>query len=132
MTLNNRTDGKGAVVGLMGEDDLERGLELARLAGELEAVGNVVSRLDMPVLFAFLANRSAHLQEIAADTIVRSAGSHALAKVIAAKGTEIGEMGAQEVAEGLTRMAASEALAERSDALAAAGVMLGVFLLFGF
>ena len=52
-----------AIVGLMGEDDLERGLELARLAGELEAVGNVVTRLQMPVLAAFLATRSEQLQE---------------------------------------------------------------------
>jgi hypothetical protein len=39
---------------------------------------------------------------------------------------EIEEMGNQEVAEGLTRLAASEAMAERSDELAAAGVLLGV------
>ncbi len=35
-------------------------------------------------------------------------------------------MGIEEVAEGLTRTAASEALAERSNELAAAGVLLGV------
>jgi hypothetical protein len=62
-----------ALVGLMGEDDLERGLELARLAGELEAVGNVVTRLQMPVLAKFLAKRSASLQGVATDTIVRAA-----------------------------------------------------------
>ncbi len=39
---------------------------------------------------------------------------------------QIEEMGAQEVAEGLTRMAASEALAERSEELTAAGIVLGV------
>jgi hypothetical protein len=35
-------------------------------------------------------------------------------------------MGVEEAAEGLTRLAASEALAERSEELAAAGVVLGV------
>jgi hypothetical protein len=115
-----------AVVGLMGVDDLERGLQLARLAGELEAVGNVVERMVMPVLAGFLFDRGEQLQEIAADTIVRAAGSRALSQVIAAKGLEIEEMGVEEAAEGLTRLAASEALAERSEELAAAGVVLGM------
>ena len=70
--------------------------------------------------------RSSDLQEVAADTIVRAAGSPALSQVIAAKGLEIEEMGIEEAAEGLTRLAASEALAERSEQLAAAGVLLGV------
>jgi hypothetical protein len=47
----------GAMVGLMSADDLERGLELARMAGELWSVGNVVDLLEMPVLSAFLASR---------------------------------------------------------------------------
>jgi hypothetical protein len=39
---------------------------------------------------------------------------------------EIGEMGIEEASEGLTRLAASQAMAERSEELAAAGVLLGV------
>ena len=112
-----------AVVGLMSEDDLERGLQLARLAGELEAVGNVVTRLQMPVLAGFLAMRSISLQEVAVDTIVRAAGSRALSQVIAAEEAELEEMGIEEAAEGLTRQAAAEALAERSEQLAMAGAM---------
>jgi hypothetical protein len=46
--------------------------------------------------------------------------------VIAAEGKEIEEMGFQEAAEGLTRLVASEAMNERSDELAAAGVILGM------
>jgi hypothetical protein len=39
---------------------------------------------------------------------------------------EIEEMGIEEIAEGLTRLAASEAMEERNEDLAAAGVVLGV------
>jgi len=115
-----------AVVGLMGEDDLERGLELARLAGELQAAGKVVERMVMPVLASFLASRSVHLQQVAVDTILRAAGSRALSTVIAATGMEIEEMGIEEASEGLTRLVVSEAMAQRSEGLAAAGAVLGV------
>jgi hypothetical protein len=115
-----------AIVGLMGEDDLERGMQLARLAGELEAAGSVVSRLQMPVLASFLVSRSNQLQGIAVDTIVRSGGTRALSQVIAAKGMEIEEMGIEEASEGLARLAASEAMVERSEQLAVAGVLFGV------
>jgi len=35
-------------------------------------------------------------------------------------------MGVEEIAEGLTRLAASEAMEERSEDLAAAGVLMGI------
>ena len=34
----------GAIVGLMSKEELERGLELARLAGELWTISDVASR----------------------------------------------------------------------------------------
>ena len=111
---------------MMSEEDLERGMELARMAGEMEAVGLLADRLDMPVLSAFLLTRSEDLQDIAVDTIIRFGSNRALSQMIAAKGVEIGEMGAEEVAEGLTRVAVSKAMADRSEELAAAGVVLGV------
>jgi len=94
-----------ALVGLMGEEDLEQGLVLARLAGELQAVSKVVDLMVMPVLTAFLDNRSAQLQDLAVDNILQSAGNRALARVLAAKRLEIEEMGVEEMAEGLARIA---------------------------
>jgi len=113
-----------AIVGLMGEEDLEQGLALARLAGELQAASKVVDLMVMPVLTGFLETRSAQLQDLAVDNILQSAGNRALARVLAAKGLEIEEMGIEEMAEGLTRIAASEAMEERSEDLAVAGVVL--------
>ena len=49
----------GAIVGLMSKEELDRGMDLARLAGELAVVGDVVGILDMPVLAEFLAERGA-------------------------------------------------------------------------
>ena len=113
----------------MSKEELERGLELARLAGELWTVSDVVGVLDMPVLAEFLEERGMRLQEIAVDQLLRFTGTRALAGAIKEAGQDIEAMGEQEVAEGAVRVAVSDAAAERSaelsaasDALAARGV----------
>ena len=40
----------GSLVGLISEEELKRGLELARMAGELWTISDVISVLEMPVL----------------------------------------------------------------------------------
>ena len=54
-----------AIVGLMSYSDIERGLELARMAGELRAISDVTHALEMPVLTAVLADRGERLQQVA-------------------------------------------------------------------
>jgi len=103
----------GAVVGLMTEEDLEIGLEIARTAGELWAVSDVVELLEMPVLSAFLEQRGESLQEVAVEIILQAAGTRALSQVLGATSAKVGDLGAGEVAEGLVRGAASQAMAER-------------------
>ena len=83
----------GAMVGLMSADDLERGLELARMAGELWTVSDVVDLFEMPVLSAFLEDRGEQLQKIAVDEILQAASNRALSHVMAATGAEIKELG---------------------------------------
>lgn len=114
-----------AMVGLMGEEDLETGLELARIAGELWAVSDVVDMLQMPALTDFLAERSEILQEIAVEQMIRSASTKGVARAIEAAGGKIAEMGNNEIAEGVTRMAVSEGLHEGSKELRKAGMKLG-------
>ena len=104
----------GAIVGLMSRGDLEHGMELARLAGELAAVGDVVDLLDMPVLAEFLGERGMHLQEIAVEQMIRAVGTRALAGAIKAAGKDIEAMGEQELTEGAVRLAVADAAAERS------------------
>jgi hypothetical protein len=114
-----------AMVGLMGEEDLETGLELARIAGELWAVSDVVDMLQMPALTEFLAERGEILQEMAVEQILRSASTKGVARAIEAAGGTIADLGNNEIAEGVTRMAVSEGLAEGSKQLKKAGVKLG-------
>jgi len=101
----------GAIVSLMSQEELERGLELARLAGELWTVSEVLSMLDMPVLADFLEARGEHLQDIAVDQLLRYTGTRALAGAMKETAKDIEAMGENEVAEGLVRVAASQVAA---------------------
>jgi hypothetical protein len=114
----------GAMISLLSLEDLDNGMALARLAGELSAVGLVTERMQMPVLSMFLDDRGEKLEQMAVDALLRAASTRALSKLALAKGMKIEAMAADEVAEGLARVAASEGLAERSAELAYAGVAL--------
>ncbi len=116
----------GAIVSLMSKEELDRGLELARLAGELWTVSDVVGMLDMPVLSEFLGGRGSRLREIAVDQLLRYTGTRALAGAIKQEGAEIEAMGENEVVEGVVRMAASQAAAERSAELSVASDLLAM------
>ncbi len=87
----------GAIVSLMSREELERGLQLGRLAGELGTVSDVIEILDMPVLADFLGERGMLLQEIAVDQLLRYTGTRALAGAIKETGQEIEALGEQEI-----------------------------------
>jgi hypothetical protein len=108
----------------MSQEDLDRGLELGRLAGELSTVSDVVGMLQMAVLSDFLKARSARLQEVAVDALIRSAGTRALGKSMVETGAAIEKLGEGEVAEGAVRMAVAEAAAQRSQQLSEASEQL--------
>ena len=111
-----------AVVGVMSAADLERGMELARLSGEMQAAGRIVARLQLPVLAGWLVDRGGVLNDWAVGSILRASGGRALATALAVTGVEIAALSENEVAEGIVRLAASEALAQRSGELALAGM----------
>ena len=108
-----------AVVGVMSLADLDRGMELARVSGELQAASRIVDKLKMPLLSAFLDDRSGKMGQMAVDNILLASATRALAAAMAATGKKLEDLSATEVAEGIVRLAASDALAERSDELAA-------------
>ena len=114
----------GAIVGAISEDDLERGLQVARVAGELSAVAVVVRRIGMPVLSAFLLDRGDALLGVSVDAIVRSGGTRAIARALADTGERVEVLGEMEAAEGVARLVAAEGLAERSEDLADEGAAL--------
>jgi hypothetical protein len=116
----------GAAVGLMSLGDLDRGLELSRIAGELQTISDVVDVLEMPILAAVLDDRGLLLQEISVDVILRAAAERSLSALMEATGLKIAELGEAEMDEGLLRLTASELAAERASELAAAGLLLGI------
>lgn len=112
-----------AMVGLMSADDLERGLEIARMAGELGAIGNVADALEMPVLSAVLADRGSRLQSIAVEVILQAAATRSLSHMMSSTGREIGEMGEDEIDEGVLRVTTAEVAAKRAEELATESAM---------
>jgi hypothetical protein len=108
-----------AVVGVMSLADLDRGMELARISGELQAASRIVDKLRMPLLSAFLDDRSGKMGQMAVDNILLASATRALAAAMAATGKKLEDLSATEVAEGIVRLAASGALADRSETLAA-------------
>ncbi len=108
-----------AVVGVMSEADLEHGLQLARLSGELRAAGDIVNLLELPVLAGFLESRSDRVNGMAVNAVLRSTSTRALAAAMAATGTDLASLSAENVADGIVRMAAADAMAVRSGELAA-------------
>jgi len=104
-----------ALVGVMSEEDLEEGLKLARISGELRAATELTRRLHLPVLASILHHSTTRLDDLAVHTILRSGGTRALAAALAATGTSLTEMSAEEVAEGITRTAVASTMAEQSQ-----------------
>jgi hypothetical protein len=107
----------GAMLGMMSKQDLERGLELARVAGELATVSDVVTMLQMPVLADFLESRGTRLREAAVRVLVQFAGTRALGQAMGETGQAIQGLGEQELMEGAARVAVSDAAAQRSREL---------------
>ena len=88
----------------------------------MAVAADVVALREMPILADFLIDKSEELRDLAVDAIVKFAAARALAGTIAATGAKVGGLGANEMVEGLDRLAVAEAAAQRSEDLAAAGV----------
>ena len=118
LAASQDVDVMSAVVGLMGIEDFENGLELARLSGELETISDVLERLQLPVLSALLDARGERLQEMAVDSILRAGSSRGLSQALASTGKTMGALGENEMAEGVARLAVSAAAADQAVELA--------------
>jgi hypothetical protein len=112
-----------AIVRALSADELDRGLATARFAGEFAAVGDLAQRMGMPVLAAFLIDRSSKLRGIGVENLLRYSGTRALSEAMARAGARVGDLGAGEVAEGATRLAVAGHLAGRSEELSTEGAV---------
>lgn len=125
-TTSDAAAAMGAGVGLVAQEDLKTGLDVARTAGELWAAGDVIDLMEMPVLAGFLESRGERLQQVAVDVMLRAARAQAISRAMEAESEAIAELGTREVAEGIARKVASEAMALRIEEVALAGAGLTV------
>ena len=93
---------QSAVVASLSSAELARAMELGALSGQLGVASAVVSAREMPVLAAFLEDKGNLLRVFAVDSIMRAGAARALAQAMAATGAKVSDMGANEVAEGLS------------------------------
>ena len=115
-----------ALVGMMSADDLEHGLELARLSGEMQTAGELVEAIKMPVLAEFLTKRSSRLHDMSLEQIRYAISTKAVSQLMADTGKKIEALGENEMEEGVTRLTVSAAVAEESAARARASKELAV------
>jgi len=111
------------VVAALSAGDVARAMELGAVSGQLAVASDFVASRNMPVLAAFLEDKSNLLRKFAVDSAMRSGATRALAQAMSATGAKVGDLGVNEIAEGLVRMAVAEAGAERSQELAFEGEM---------
>lgn len=115
---------QSAILGELSEDDLDLGMELAAMGGQLHAVGDVLYDLNMPRLADFLEGLGYRLREISADTLHRFGATRALARAVAETGAAVAGLGSNEVGEGIARLAVADEAAAASQAADEAGRLL--------
>ena len=81
--------------------------------------GDIVDLLEMPVLAGFLESRGERVNGMAINAVLRSTSTRVLAAAMAATGTDLAELSAENVADGIVRLAAADA-GQRSGELAMA------------
>jgi hypothetical protein len=101
--------------------DMQHGLSLAGIAGQLATVSDVMDSLQMPVLSAFLDDTSGQLRDLAISSLLRARDTQNLAGLIRRTSQTVAGYGTTEMAEGLVRLAASEDFAAQSAQLASEG-----------
>jgi hypothetical protein len=115
---------QSAIVSAMSVADLDRGMELASVAGQLEAASDMMGTLGMPVLAAFLDAKGEQVKRLAVNMLLRAGATRALGAALAETGVEVGDLGANEFAKGITRLAQAQAIESQSQQLARAGAEL--------
>jgi hypothetical protein len=109
------------MVGFLSESDLEHAMGIAAIAGQMQVVADIVALRDMPVLVAFLEAKGNALHQLAVETVIKFAAGRAVAQSMAETAARVGEMGVNEVEEGMTRVGVAERAAAVSDVMAASG-----------
>ena len=104
---------------MTGAEDIQSGLSVARIGGELAAIQSALSSMPSipPFLSNYLSSRSQALIELGSQHIVSSMSKNALAGAAERTAEIIGELGEQEVEEGVVQLEASEEVGEEAEML---------------
>ena len=109
-----------ALVGMASEGDIEDALAMARISGELRAASDILAELRMPVFAKFLADRSEKLHDMSVKEVHDAVASKGVSELMESAGARIGDLGENEVMEGVTRLDVAAAGAARAEAMAKA------------
>ena len=112
----------GALMAAVTADNLDRGMLLASLSGQLRVASDVVDLMNMPVLSEFLGVKGRQLRGLAVNEIGRAMAAAALAQGMDAMADRLAALGLGEVAAGLQELEAADVLLDARDAAASAGV----------
>ncbi len=111
----------GALMAAVTADNLDRGMLLASLSGQLRVASDVVDLMDMPVLSGFLGMKGRQLRGLAVNEIGRAMAAAALAQGMDSMAERLAALGLGEVAAGLQELETADVLLDARDAAASSG-----------
>jgi len=112
------------VVDTLAIGDLKHGMRLAGIAGQLRMAGDLLDVLGRPIFALFMGEKADELNEMALNAILVAGATRALAQSMEETSATLEDVGADEVAEGVTRLAMAGKAERLSEDLADAGAGL--------
>jgi hypothetical protein len=112
------------VVDTLAIGDLKHGMRLAGIAGQLRMAGDLLEVLGRPIFALFMAEKADELNEIALNAILVAGATRALAQSLEETSATLEDAGADQVAQGTTRLKMAGQAERLSEDLADAGADL--------
>jgi hypothetical protein len=101
--------------------EVERGMELAAMAGQIGTVADTVRVMGMESLGSFLNDMSLRMRGIAVRDVLESQDRRGLARAIGDAGAGVGALAESELAAGMAELASAQNAADASELAAKVG-----------
>lgn len=101
--------------------EVQRGMELASMAGQIGMVGDTVRVMGMESLGSFLADMSLRMRALAVRDMLDSQDGRGLAREISEAGAGVAVLGDKELAAGIAELADAQDAADASELAARVG-----------
>ena len=112
----------GAITSALSSDEFRRGMELAGIAGQVQAAADLLGAIAQPTLAAFLGRTSRQLHVLAVEALGRATEGAVAAHGAEHLASELAALGFTEMSEGRDEYTSSEALGAASAEMAASAV----------